>query len=168
MKKSIDELIENYFMSKDIAERNCILKYLVCNLPADAKEFFLRAFKKERYLDMKLCAVRGYAEYADISEVEALMDKLLALLKKIPDKTPYDYQEYEAMRSDFLMPYLIKKYNYDCFKTFSMQLEKQYDDMPDCFKNIYTLDSEGNLITIRDPAEVSQSLTDFFSNNKHS
>ena len=33
------------------------------------------------------------------------MEKLLALLHKRPERTPYDYQEYEVMRSQDLMPY---------------------------------------------------------------
>ena len=33
------------------------------------------------------------------------MEKLLALLQKRPVRTPYDYQEYEVMRSQYLMPY---------------------------------------------------------------
>lgn len=50
---------------------------------------------------MKLTAVRGYAFYAREDEVAALMENLLALLKKRPEKTPYNYQEYEVMRSRF-------------------------------------------------------------------
>ena len=33
------------------------------------------------------------------------MEKLLALLQKRPERTPYDYQEYEVKRSQYLMPY---------------------------------------------------------------
>jgi len=50
------------------------------------------------------------------------------LLKK-PEHTPYDYEEYEIMRSKFLMSYLIEKYNYQCFKDFTNQLEKQYNNI---------------------------------------
>ena len=32
---------------------------------------------------------------------------------------------------------LIEKYNYQCFKNFNKQLEKQYNEMPDVFKNIF-------------------------------
>ena len=134
MKNLEDKLMEEYFQTKDLYARNQILKQLICDLPNDGKEFFLKAFKKERYLDMKLSAVRGYSAYADEKEVELLMSKMLELLKKRPEKTPYDYQEYESMRSIFLMPYLLKHYDYECFYLFNKQLEKQYNDMPDCFK----------------------------------
>ena len=161
MKNLEDKLMEEYFQTKDLYARNQILKQLICDLPNDGKEFFLKAFKKERYLDMKLSAVRGYSAYADEKEVELLMSKMLELLKKRPKKTPYDYQEYENMRSIFLMPYLLKHYDYECFYLFNKQLEKQYNDMPDCFKNIFTLDENGNMYSIRDPEEVTKSWEDF-------
>lgn len=153
---------EQYFLTKDTAKRNETLKYFVLNPPADAKEFFLRSFKKERYLDMKLIAVRGYAAFATEGEVCVVMDKLLELLKKRPEKTPYSYEEYEIMRSVFLMPYLLDRYSYECFRVFNEQLEKQYNAMPDCFKDIFTLDQFGNSYNLRAPAEVKQSLNAFW------
>ncbi|MBO5210354.1 MAG: hypothetical protein J6B80_00320 [Clostridia bacterium] len=59
------------------------------------------------------------------------------------------------------MPYLLKHYDYECFYLFNKQLEKQYNDMPDCFKNIFTLDENGNMYSIRDPEEVTKSWEDF-------
>ena len=94
------------------------------------------------------------------------MRKLLELLKKIPEHTPYDYEEYEIMRSKFLMPYLIEKYNYQCFKEFNNQLEKQYNDMPDVFKNMFSYDEFGNSYTIRDPKEVHESWNKFWGRDK--
>ena len=158
-----NSVMQTYFQIKDVAERNRILKRLLCDMPVDAKDFFLKVFKKERYLDMKLSAVRGYAAYATEEEVGALMDKMLELLKKVPQKTPYDYSEYECMRSVFLMPYLMNKYGYKCFDVFYEQLEKQYDDMPDCFKNIFSLDEKGNAYNIRDPEEVKRSWDEFWN-----
>lgn len=158
--------MELYFQEKDIYQRNRILTCLLCDMPDDAKEFFLKAFKKERYLDLKLCAVRGYAAYATESEVAVLMKKLLELLKKRPVGTPYNYSEYEAMRSVFLMPYLLGRYDYECFRVFNDQLEKQYNDMPDCFKNIFSLDENGNAYNIRDPKEVAQSIEHFFDGQR--
>lgn len=157
-----NDLMELYFSKRDVAERNKILKYLLCNMPIDAKDFFLKAFKKERYLNMKLSAIRGYAFYATEEEVSVLMEKMLERLKKIPERTPYDYSEYESMRSVFLMPYLLEHYGYECFHIFNEQLEKQYNDMPDCFKNIFSLDENGNIYSIRDSEEVKQSWNAFW------
>lgn len=161
MEQRHEYLMEAYFQEKDVSKRNEILRKLLFDMPDNAKDFFLKAFKKERYLDMKLSAVRGYAVYATEEEVSTLMNKLLELLKKRPEKTPYNYTEYEPMRSVFLMPYLLEHYDYACFRVFDMQLEKQYADMPDCFKDIFTLDELGNVHTIRNKEEVENSWRDF-------
>lgn len=165
MIENVEKKINEYFNLKDVSKRNKILKELVFDYPKNAKDFFYKAFKKERYLDMKLTAVRGYAFYSSEDEVEILMSKLLDLLKKRPEHTPYNYQEYEIMRSKFLMPYLLEKYNYQCFKNFNKQLEKQYNDMPDVFKNIFSCDEFGNSYQIRDMKEVKESLKRFFDSN---
>lgn len=157
-----EHLMETYFQEKEVSKRNEILRQLLLNMPVNATDFFLKVFKKERYLDMKLRAVRGYAVCATEEEVSTLMNKLLELLKRRPEKTPYNYTEYEPMRSVFLMKYLLKHYDYECFRVFDIQLEKQYDDMPDCFKNIFTLDELGNVCTIRDKEEVEKSWRDFW------
>lgn len=141
--------IEQYKSTKDLLTRNNILKSAILSPPENGKEFFLAAFKKDRYLDMKLTAVRGYAEYATEEEVNTLMSKMLELLKKRAVSTRNDYQEYEPMRSPFLMPYLLKKYDYKCFHDFSDQLEKQYNAMDDEWKGIFTLDEEGKLVDLR-------------------
>jgi hypothetical protein len=47
-----------YFCCNDIAKRNQILKHLAIECPEGAEEFFLRAFKKERFLDMKCTALQ--------------------------------------------------------------------------------------------------------------
>ena len=157
-----EELMKSYLREKEVTKRNEILKQLLLDIPVDAKDFFLQAFKQERYLDMKLSAVRGYAVYATEAEILTLMSKLLELLKKRPEKTPYNYTEYEPMRSVFLMKYLLKHYDYECFRVFDIQLEEQYNDMPDCFKDIFTLDELGNGCTIRDKEEVEKSWRDFW------
>ena len=162
METQHEELMESYFREKDISVRYAILKQLILDAPANGKDFFLKAFKKERYLDMKLSSARGYAVYATEEEVSTLMNKLLELLKKRPEKTPYNYTEYEPMRSVFLMPYLLEHYDYECFRVFDTQLEKQYDDMPNCFKGIFTLDELGNIRSLRDKEEVEKSWQDFW------
>lgn len=74
--------METYFHTKDMAERFTLSKRLVLDLPEDGKAFFLQAFKRERYLDMRLTAVRGYAAFASEAEVAVLMKKMLEILKK--------------------------------------------------------------------------------------
>ena len=95
---------------------------------------------------MKLTAIRGYATFATEKEIEPLMKKMMELLQKRAQTTPYNYQEYEILRSAFLMPYLLDKYGYACFKEFNKQLNLQYDAMPDVFKGIITCDEDGNVV----------------------
>lgn len=166
MDEQINNLMSEYFTTKDIARRNTILKKFAVQYPEGAKDFFFKAFKKERYIDMKMTALRGYAHYASEEEVAVFAKKVLELLMKIPLHTPYDYQEYEQMRSVFLLPYLIQTYHYACFDELYEQLEKQYNDMPDCFKGIFTLDENGYAYTLRDSEEVSRSMREFFDSEK--
>lgn len=148
---------EEYKKIKDMAKRYTILKELAIQYPEKAsKEFFLAAFKKERYLDMRLTAIRGYAIFATEKEIEPLMKKLTEILRKIPQTTPYNYQEYEMLRSAYLMPYLLEKYGYACFKKFNQQLNLQYDDMPDLFKGIFTCDEKGNCIQLLSQQESEE------------
>ena len=44
------------------------------------------------------------------------------------------------------------------------ELEKQYNDMPDCFKNIFTLDEVGNVHSLRNAEEVRKSWDSFWNN----
>ena len=97
---------------------------------------------------MKLTAVRGYAATATEKEVEPLMKKMRELLINRAKTTPYNYQEYEILRSPYLMPYLLKRYNYTCFKEFNEQLNLQYDAMPDVFKGMITCDENGNTLPL--------------------
>ena len=163
MESRHEALMAAYPGVKDPARRREILRQLLCDMPADAKDFFLQAFKKERYLDMKLFAVRGYAAYATEAEVAPLMKKLTELLLRRAEKTPYNYTEYEPMRSVFLMPYLCSRYGYACFNAFRAQLETLYHAMPDCFKDVFTLDENGVVREIRDPKEVSRSWEAFWA-----
>ena len=169
--KSDVEFFKNiYFDIKGDAERTAyrslLLQALVLQcLQYDLKDFFLMVFKKERYLDTRLTAIRGYSAYATETEVIPLMDKFLSILIKRPETTPYNYQEYETLRSKFGLPYLIEHYGYDCFKKAMEQLEKQYNDMPDEVKGIFTLDENGAVIELISPEEVSRRFDVLFCRN---
>lgn len=156
-----------YFKLKDIALRNQILGCLMhlSNPELGLKPFFQDAYKKERYLDMKLKAIRGLANYADEPEIEQTMKHFTKLLMKRPEHTPYNYQEYEFLRSACGLPYLIKKYGYACFEQALKQEEQQYNEMPDAFKGHHTYDEDGNFIVLRSAEEVQEMLNKFFSSN---
>jgi len=110
---------------------------------------------------MRLTAIRGYSAFASEEEVALLMNKMLEILKKRPESTPYNYQEYEILRSDFLIPYLLDNYSYDCFKKFNDQLKEQYDAMPEVFKGIFTCDAKGEHIQLIPPAVVKKNIDNF-------
>lgn len=156
--------IDYYKNIKDIFSRNQILQAFVLQCQKyDLKEFFLSAFKKERYLDMRLTAIRGYAIYASEKEIAPLMKKFIDILVKIPSRTPYNYQEYEMLRSKFGLPYLVEQYRYDCFKEALNQLEKQYNDMPDECKGFFTLDENGIYVALMTREEIDKNLDVLFN-----
>lgn len=158
----IEDLIRQYFEQKDALKRHNLLKQIMFSCECASKDFFEKAFKKERKLEEKLTALRGFAFFATEQEVEPYSDKLLGLVSKIPESTPYAYNLYEDMRAAYLLPYLVKTYNYPCFVRLRDQVEKQYNDMPDVFKNIYSWDENGVYYEIRDPKEVNESMDAFY------
>lgn len=153
----------HYLTSKDVFSRNQILYALVLTCAdRDLKDFFLAAFKKERHVDMRLVALRGYTHYASEEEVIPLMTKLSDIIKKLPAHTRYPYQEYEMLRSQFGLPYLVAHYGYACFIQASEQLNAQYDAMPDLCKGFFTLDAQGLHIQLLPPAEAKERLGKLF------
>ena len=121
-----------------------------------------KAFKKERKPEMKLIVLRGYAFFATEQEVEKFTQIIMDFVIKVPGSTPYAYNLYEDMRGAYLLPYLTKTYDYPCLKRLQAQVERQYNEMPDVFKNIYSYDEFGNAFSIRDPDEVKKSWDEFF------
>lgn len=157
-------LIEQlYFKLKDLALRNKILYSLIRCEELELKDFFQKAYKKERYLDMRLLAVHGLAHYASEEEIDKVMDHFLKILIKRPETTPYNYQEYEFLRSAFGLPLLIKKFGYSCFEKVLQQVEKQYQDMPEAFKGHFTYDEDGKPVLLRLPSETKKMMDRFFA-----
>ena len=157
-------LIEQlYFKLKDLALRNKILYGLIRCEELELKDFFQKAYKKVRYLDMRLLAVHGLAHYASEEEIDKVMDHFLKILIKRPENTPYNYQEYEFLRSAFGLPLLIKKFGYSCFEKVLQQVEKQYQDMPEAFKGHFTYDEDGRPVLLRLPRETKKMMDRFFA-----
>lgn len=154
---------ELYFKLKNIALRNRILYGLIRCKELEMKDFFQKAYKKERYLDMKLLAIHGLAHDASEEEIDKVMDHFLKILIKRPETTPYNYQEYEFLRSAFGLPLLIKKYGYPCFEKVLQQVEKQYQDMPEAFKGHFTFDEDGKAVQLRLPSETKKMIDRFFA-----
>ncbi|MGY3779355.1 hypothetical protein [Isobaculum melis] len=158
-----DFLKELYKSTDGLYIRNQILKAFVLQEEAyPLKDFFEMSFKKERYLDMRFLALRGYCRYASEEEVEPFVIKFQEILLKREQSTPYHYQEYEPLRSIFGFPYLIKTYQYNCLIDLFNQLEQQYQHLPDAFKGIYTFDENGTQVLLRSPKESKQRMDAFW------
>ncbi|MDE8673887.1 hypothetical protein P4603_08940 [Priestia aryabhattai] len=154
-----------YFKVKDISLRHKLLLVLRDIYNSQLGEFFQKAYKKERDLEMKLIAVRGLVKYVEEHEISKSMNHFMKILIKRLEHTPYNYKEYEYLRSPSGLPYLIKEYNYNCFHQVLEQVEKQYEAMPFQFKNHYTYDENDNIVELRSPDETDQMIEDFFKIN---
>lgn len=154
-----------YFKVKDISLRHKLLLVLRDIYNSQLGEFFQKAYKKERDLEMKLIAVRGLVKYVEEHEISKSMNHFMKILIKRLEHTPYNYKEYEYLRSPSGLPYLIKEYNYNCFHQVLEQVEKQYEAMPFQFKNHYTYDENDNIVELKSPDETDQMIEDFFKIN---
>lgn len=112
---------------------------------------------------MRLLAIHGLAYYASAEEIDKVMEHFLKILMKRPETTPYNYQEYEFLRSAFGLPRLIKKYGYPCFEKALQQVERQYQDMPEAFQGHFTYDEDGKAVQLRSPRETKLMIERFFA-----
>jgi hypothetical protein len=126
------------------------------------KEFFSNAYKKERYLDMKIYALRGLSNFMEEKEIAKLLDKFNQTLAKRQETTPYNYQEYELLRGKSALPFLVKKFGYNCFKETLDQVNRQYDAMPEAFKDHFTTNENGEIVMLRKPEESKIMIEKFW------
>lgn len=170
-KNSIDKdnfihLARIYSTTKQLDLRNKALRLLYDFDFPELKDFFDNAYKKERYLDMKIYALRGLSQFTNEKEIEKLLQKFDLTLLKRQETTPYNYQEYELLRGQNSLSYLVEKYNYNCFKETLNQVNAQYNAMPDAFKGHFTIDKNGEGVSLRSPEKSSKMIKDFFNGKK--
>lgn len=151
-----------YYSTKQLDIRNKILKLLYDLDFPTLKEFFSNAYKKERYLDMKIYALRGLSNFVKEKEIAKLLDKFNQTLAKRQETTPYNYQEYELLRGKDALPFLVKKFGYNCFKECLDQVERQYDAMPEAFKGHFTTNENGEIVILRKPEESKIMIEKFW------
>jgi len=161
--EGIRAIINIYSNSKDISVRNICLKLLYNKKNIILKTFFEAAYKKERYLDMKIRALRGLAHYINEDEVKKLLMKFNEILKKRKETTPYNYQEYELLLGKNSLPYLYKTYSYECLKGTLEITQAQYDEMPEAFKGIATYDENGKRVQLRGLYETKKMMDEFWN-----
>lgn len=162
-KDNFVHLTRIYSGTKQLDIRNKILRLLYDFEFPELEDFFNIAYKKERYLDMKIYALRGLSKFISEKEIEKLLQKFKQTLSKRQQSTPYNYQEYELLRGQNSLPYLVEKYDYNCFKETLNQVNEQYNAMPEAFKGHFTIDENGEFSSLRTPEESSIMIKDFFN-----
>ena len=78
-------------------------------------------------------------------------------------RQPYNYQEYELLRGRNALPYLVERYGYACLRETLEQVDRQYDAMPEAFKGHFTVDDDGEVVTLREPGASSALIRQFFA-----
>jgi hypothetical protein len=159
-------LIRIYFSIKDRGIKKQILILLYDFEFPVLKVFFFDAYKKARDLGMKIYALRGLSKFMSESEIDGLMQKFIEILQKRPKSTPYNYIEYEYLKGQNALPYLVNKYNYSCFSEALKQVDKQYDVMPEVFKGIFTINYDGELISLRSHNETRLMMDEFYEKER--
>ncbi|TWE07169.1 hypothetical protein FB481_104255 [Pseudomonas sp. AG1028] len=156
-------LVALYTSSKQLDVRKQILK-LLYDFDLQALDgFFALAYRKERYLDMKIYALRGLAQRSEEKQLQQLLEGFRQTLAKRQHSTPYNYQEYELLRGRNALPYLVERYGYACLRDTLEQVNQQYEAMPEAFKGHFTVDENGTLITLREPGASSAMIRQFFA-----
>ncbi len=155
-------LINIYNSTKQLDIRKKILKLLYDFDFAALKEFFSNAYKKERYLDLKICALRGLSNFIEEKDIAKLLDKFNQTLAKRLETTPYNYQEYELLRGKNALPFLVEKFGYNCFEETLEQVNRQYNTMPEAFKGHFTTDENGEIVLLRKPAVTKIMMEKFW------
>ena len=161
-----NEIIAIYDSSKDMYVRNLCIKLLYRKTFASLETFFERAFKRERYLDMKIHCIRGLSQFWTEAKLKPLLKKIDDSLIKRAKTTPYNYQEYELLLGKNALPFLISKYGYESFKKTYSLVKSNYDAMPEAFKGHFSVGDDGKLIQLKTPEESKKCFDDFFKHNE--
>lgn len=164
--ENVDYLIAIYHSTKQLDIRNNILKLLYDLDLEILKDFFAKAYTKERYLDMKIYALRGLSTFVEEKDIAKLLVKFNQTLAKRAETTPYNYQEYELLRGKNALPYLVEKVGYNCFKETLEQVNNQYNAMPSAFKGHFTTDEKGEIVFLRKPEESSAMMEEFWEEDR--
>lgn len=123
----------------------------------DLKEYLFAHISKCRRLWLKLFFIRTYSIFATEKELVPIMQKFESNLQKI-----HDYQDYEQILSKAGLPYLCKRYGYNCFSHALSVAEKEYLNIDPLLRGFFTLDEDGNMIEILTSEQCSERLDTFF------
>ncbi|QQS04347.1 MAG: hypothetical protein IPK50_18960 [Fibrobacterota bacterium] len=155
------QLVMEYEATKNLPIRYRILRLLCLHDYPVLETFFKSAISRERYLDMKILAIKGYAQFASEKSLTKVMENFCDILAKRELSTPYNYGEYEFLRGKHALPFLAEKYGYASFLKALQQTNEQYERMPDAFKGIFTTNEFGEQVRLLTPEESSARINAF-------
>ena len=81
-------LVEAYTAAKDLYVRNLCLRLLYDKTYAFLEDFFEKAFRKKRYLDMRVLALRGLAQFRGEQALAGMLAKINEILRKRASQHP--------------------------------------------------------------------------------
>lgn len=151
----IEKLKTIYHEYNDQYCRNQILIAFIFQSDESLKGFFRKAFYTEKQLSYKLIAIRGYAQYVTEDEIIPLMEHFVKKFDDMGELSPYDYEQFEVMRSEFCMPYLVSQYGYDCFLNVQKTIDAHYAQMPEAYKGLFMQDQFGQYLPLLTDQELS-------------
>jgi len=152
-----------YAEAKDLYVRNLCLRLLYDRPFGFLEDWFDRAFRRERYLDMRVLALRGLAQFRGEKPLASLLAKINGSLHKRAISTPYNYQEYEGLLGKNALPYLVGRYGYACLQETLALVQRNYDAMPNALKGHFTIGEDGKPISLRSSEETNRMLNEFFA-----
>lgn len=147
------------------SKRSCELRFihlqpLFLNPTAsnfDLKDYLYRHISKCRRLWLKLFYIRAYSIFASEAELIPIMQRFENSLRKI-----HDYQDYEQILSKAGLPYLCKRYGYECFINALMTAKEEYTKIDPLLRGFFTLDEEGNLIELLTNKQIQKRFDKLF------
>lgn len=157
------KIVTVYAGAKDSHVRKICLRLLYDRPLGFLEDFFDQAFRRERYLDMRVHALRGLSQFRSERALAGPIAKVNEILRKRAASTPYNYQEYELLLGKNALPYLVGRYGYAGFRETLATVRANYDAMPDAFKGHFTVGEDGKLIVLRAAAESTRMLEEFFA-----
>ena len=123
----------------------------------DLKEYLYSHISKCRRPWLKLFFIRAYAVHASENELIPIMQKFENTLQKV-----HDYQDYEQILSEAGLPYLCKRYGYECFFHALSVAKEEYLNIDPLLRGFFTLNEMGDVVEILTPQQIHERLEAFF------
>lgn len=117
----------------------------------DLKEYIYEHIVKSRRIWLKFFYIRTYTLFANEQELIPIMQKFENALKK-----SHDSEDYEQILSNGGLPFLCKKYGYECFYQALETAKKEYLQIDPLLRGHFTLDENGDFVEVLSNKEVHE------------